>query len=97
MRRIVSTISAGVEAEAVGVARHRVAHRGLEAPVPARQHLGRRLDAAAARAVQPPAAGAPPLDRVAQIVEVEARPAVDGPEQLDRKVGLYAACDGESR
>ena len=46
MRRIVSTISAGVEAEAVGVARHRVAHRGLEAPVPARQHLGGRLDAA---------------------------------------------------
>ena len=37
---------AGVEAEAVGVARHRVAHRGLEAPVPARQHLGGRLDAA---------------------------------------------------
>ena len=43
---------AGIEAEAEGVTRHRVAHRGLEAPVPARQHLGRRLDAAATRAVQ---------------------------------------------
>ena len=43
---------AGIEAEAEGVTRHRVAHRGLEAPVPAWQHLGRRLDAAATRAVQ---------------------------------------------
>ena len=40
---------AGVEAEVEGVARHRVAHRGLEAPVPARQHIGGRLDAAAVR------------------------------------------------
>ena len=43
---------AGIEVEAEGVTRHRVAHRGLEAPVPAWQHLGRRLDAAATRAVQ---------------------------------------------
>ena len=43
---------AGIEAEAEGVAGHRVAYRSLEAPVPARQHLGRRLDAAAACAVQ---------------------------------------------
>lgn len=39
---------AGVEAESKGVAGHRVAHRGLESPVPARQHLGRRLYASAA-------------------------------------------------
>lgn len=79
---------AGVEPKAEGVAGHRVAHRGLEAPVPARQHLGRRLDSAAARSVQPPAAGAPALGRIAQLVEVEARPAVDGRQQLHRDVGL---------
>ena len=79
----------GVEPEAEDVGDERVAHRGLEGPVPARQHLGRRLDAASARAVQPPAAGAPPLDRIAQIVEVEARPAVEGTEQLDRDVRLH--------
>ena len=80
---------AGVQAEAEGAAHHRVAHRGLESPVPARQHLGRRLDAAATWTVQPPAADASLLDRIAQIVEVEARPAVEGAEQHHRKVGLY--------
>ena len=78
-----------VEAETEGVADDRVAHGGLESPVPARQHLGRRLDAAAARGVQPPSAGAPQLDRIAQIVEVEARPAVDGVQQFHRDVRLY--------
>ena len=85
---------AGVEAEAEGVARHRVAHRGLEVPVPARKHLGRRLDAAAARAaraVQPPAGGAPQPDPVAQILGVEARSAVDGAQQLHRDVGLHSS------
>ena len=42
----------GVEAKAEGVAGDWVAHRGFEASVPARQHLGRRLDATAARAMQ---------------------------------------------
>ena len=50
---------AGVEAEAEGVADDRVAHRRLEATVPARQDLQRRLDAAAARTVQPPTGGTP--------------------------------------
>ena len=80
---------AGVEAESEGVADDGVAHGGLEAPVPARQHLSRWLDAAAARSVQLPTAGAPQLDRIAQIVEVEARATVDGAEQLDGKVGLH--------
>ena len=84
-----SEAHAGVEAEAEGVASHRVAHRGLEAPVPARLHLGGRLMAPAARAVQPPAAGAPLLDRIEPIIEVEARPVVEGAQQLDRDVGLY--------
>ena len=84
-----SEAHAGVEAEAEGVASHRVAHRGLEAPVPARLHLGGRLMAPVARAVQPPAAGAPLLDRIEPIVEVEARPVVEGAQQLDRDVGLY--------
>ena len=71
---------AGVEAEAERVARHGVPHRRLEAPVPAWQDLGRVPDAAAARPVEPPAAGAPQRDGIAQILEVEARAAVDGGE-----------------
>lgn len=39
--------------------------------------------------MQPTAAGAPQLHGIAQVVEVEARPAVDGVQQLDGDVGLH--------
>ena len=55
---------AGIEADAEGVAGDGVAHRGLDALVPAGQHLGRRLDAAAARTVGTPAPGAPLVDGI---------------------------------
>ena len=39
--------------------------------------------------MQPPAEGTPQLNGIAQILELEARAAVDGGEQLDRDVGLH--------
>ena len=61
---------AGVEAEAEGVAGDRIANRGLDAAVPAGQHLRRRRDAAAALAVEPPARGAPLVHGVVQALDI---------------------------
>ncbi|MCY4554915.1 MAG: hypothetical protein OXF79_00700 [Chloroflexi bacterium] len=66
-----------------------VAH-GLDAPEPVRQYVGRVLGTTVAWAVQPPAGGTPQLSGIAQILELEARAAVDGGEQLDRDVGLHS-------
>lgn len=81
----------GVESEAEGVAGDRVAHRRLEAAVPAWQDFRRRLDAAAARAVQPPTGGAPELHRIAQVLEIETWPAVNRAEQFHGGVRLHPA------
>ena len=81
----------GVESEAEGVSCDRVAHRRLEAAVPAWQDFRRRLDAAAARTVQPPTGGVPELHRIAQFLEVEARSAVNRAQELHRRVGLHPA------
>ena len=82
---------AHVESEAECVADNHVAHRGLEATVPAWQYLRRWVDASTARRVQAPACGAPVLDRIAQLLEVVARSAVDGCEQLHGGVRLDPA------
>ena len=82
---------AGVEPEAEGVSDDRVAHRSLEATVPAWQYFRRWLDASTARRVQTSPCCAPVLYRVAQFLEVQARPAVDGAEQLHGGVCLHPA------
>lgn len=82
---------ARVESEAEGVSDDHVAHCRLEAPIPAWQDFGRRLDAAAARRVETSPCCAPVFDRAAQLLKVQARSAVDRAEQLHGGVCLHPA------
>ena len=80
---------AGVEAETEGVAGDGVAHRGLEAPVPTGQDLGRRCDAPAPGLMQPPASGLPLLDGVMEPGHVDALAPVEGVKHPDRAICLH--------
>ena len=70
---------------------HGVAHLGLDARAPARQHLGRRRYPLARLAVVAPARGEPQLDRVAQTLMVDAGPAVNRTQERQALVGRHRA------